>query len=131
MLEAKVVSVSVRCNWRTLYDTFWKPEAFPQWASGLSGTSLERKGDHWTAQGPGGPVRIRFTPRNPFGVMDHWVDPGDGAVIYVPLRIVGNREGAEVMLTLFRQPGMSDERFAEDEAWVRRDLLALKALAES
>jgi hypothetical protein len=34
------------------------------------------------------------------------------------------------MLTLFRQPSMSTEKFAQDEAWVRRDLGALKAFAE-
>lgn len=130
MLEAKIVSVSVRRNWRELYDEFWMPEAFPRWASGLSEASLERHGDHWTAQGPGGPVRIDFTPCNAFGVMDHRVLPAEGQPIHVPLRIVENQEGAEVMLTLYRQPGMTGEKFAEDEAWVRRDLLALKALAE-
>jgi hypothetical protein len=51
-------------------------------------------------------------------------------VVYVPLRIVENEEGSEVMLTLFRQPQMSDERFAEDQVWVRKDLARLKVLAE-
>jgi hypothetical protein len=32
-----------------------------------------------------------------------------------------------VALTLFRQPGMSDEQFAADADWVRRDLAALAA----
>ena len=40
------------------------------------------------------------------------------------------RQGAEVMLTLFRQPGMDDERFAADIRWVNRDLKALKRLIE-
>jgi hypothetical protein len=62
--------------------------------------------------------------------MDHWVDLGDGRIIDVPLRIIPNQDGSEVMLTLFRQPGVSTEKFAEDEAWVRRDFAALKASAE-
>ncbi|UYW25920.1 hypothetical protein OKC48_22015 [Methylorubrum extorquens] len=62
--------------------------------------------------------------------MDHWVDLGDGRVVYVPMRVIANGEGSEVMLTLFRQPDMSDEKLAEDEAWVRRDLASLKRLAE-
>jgi hypothetical protein len=60
--------------------------------------------------------------------MDHWVHLSDGQIIYVPLRIVENGSGAEVLLTLFRQPGMSDEQFAADADWVRRDLLALKSM---
>ena len=55
---------------------------------------------------------------------------GEGRVVYVPVRIVANQEGSVVMLTLFRQLHMSAGKFAEDEAWVRKDLASLKALAE-
>ena len=131
MLEAKTISVSINCNWRDLYEAFWKPETFPKWASGLSNTSIEKDGEEWKAIGPDGPIRIKFTDHNPFGVMDHWVDLGQGRVIYVPLRVVENDKGAEVLLTLFRQPEVTDRKFAEDEDWVKCDLLALKALAET
>ena len=131
MLDAKTISISIKTNWRELYERFWRPETFPQWASGLSDASLTQDGDRWTASGPDGPVNIRFSGHNAFGVMDHWVDLADGRIVYVPLRIIENGAGAEVMLTLFRQPGMDDEKFAGDEVWVERDLLALKRLAES
>jgi hypothetical protein len=39
--------------------------------------------------------------------------------------------GCELVLTLFRQPGMSDERFAADAQWVMRDLDAAKRLLEA
>ena len=130
MLQAKTISISINCNWRDLYEAFWKPETFPRWASGLSNSSLEKAGEDWKARGPEGPIRIKFTDYNPFGVMDHWVDLGQGRVIYVPLRVVENDKGAEVLLTLFRQPEVTDSKFAEDEDWVKRDLLALKALVE-
>ncbi len=44
------------------------------------------------------------------------------------MRIVANEEGAEVLFTLFRQSGMSDDKFAADAEWVVRDLIALKSL---
>src|SRR3546814_3233451 len=47
-----------------------------------------------------------------------------------PLRVIQNDGGAEVMLTLFRQPGMDAEKFAADARWIHRDLKALKALIE-
>ena len=60
--------------------------------------------------------------------MDHYVDVSIGPEIYIPLRIIPNGDGAEVLLTLFRQPGMSDAKFEADAEWVERDLLSLKAL---
>ena len=130
MLEAKTIGISIDRNWRELYELIWRPEDFPKWASGLSNSSLQSHGDEWTAEGPDGPIKITFTAHNELGVMDHWVDVGGGRIVYVPLRIVENENGAEVLLTLFRQPDMSDAKFAADQDWIGRDLLALKALAE-
>jgi hypothetical protein len=48
----------------------------------------------------------------------------------MPMRVFPNGEGTEVLITMFRQPGVSDEKFAEDTQWVRRDLEALKELLE-
>lgn len=128
MLESKTISISINRNWKKFYDDVWRPENFPKWASGLSKSSLTKDGETWKAEGPEGTVRILFTAHNAFGVMDHYVDAGNGTIIYVPLRIIQNGEGAEVLLTLFRQRDMSDEKFAADAEWVARDLLALKAL---
>ena len=130
MLDAKVVTCSVQRNAQELYEMLWRPENFTLWASGLSSSSLECDHEGWKAQGPEGPIRITFTEHNSLGVMDHWVDLGDGRIVYVPLRIIPNEDGSEVMLTLFRQSGMSTEKFTEDEAWVRRDLAALKSFSE-
>ena len=130
MLPARTYSVTIDHDWEALYETIWRPEFFPKWASGLAESGLRKEGEHWLADGPEGPIRIRFTPHNPYGVMDHHVDPGDGTEVYVPLRVVENGAGAEVMLTLFRQPNMDEERFAADIKWVNRDLKALKSLIE-
>jgi len=130
MLPARTFSVSIRMGWEAVYERIWQPEVFPTWAAGLSESDLRADGDHWLADGPDGPIRIRFTPHNAFGVMDHFVDTGEGGEIHVPLRVVANGNGAEVMLTLYRQSDMTDERFAADIKLVNRDLKALKQLIE-
>ncbi len=131
MLEARTISISIARPWDQVYEAIWRPESFPRWASGLSRAGLRREGDAWATEGPEGPVRIRFTGHNPFGVMDHQVELGDGQVVQVPMRVIANAEGAEVLITLFRQPGMTDEKFQADAAWIRRDLEALRAWLES
>lgn len=130
MLPARSFSISIDQPWQLLYERIWRPEFFPRWAAGLSESELRPVGDQWLADGPDGPIHIRFTPHNAFGVMDHYVDTGDGNEIYVPLRVVENGEGAEVILTLFRLPSMDDERFAADIKLINRDLKALKVLIE-
>ncbi|WP_380872331.1 polyketide cyclase [Sphingomonas sp. DBB INV C78] len=126
MLPSRTFSVSINREWRSLYDQIWRPEFFPKWASGLAQSELRKNDQGWLADGAEGTVRIRFTPYNDHGVMDHWVELDDGSEIYVPLRVIQNGSGAEVMLTLFRQPDMDDERFSADAKWVVRDLKRLK-----
>lgn len=131
MLPARTLSISIACNWRELYEKIWKPVIFPQWASGLAQSQLRQNGEYWTGQGAEGPIRIRCSGHNAFGVMDHWVEIESGGTVQVPLRIIENGDGAEVLLTLFRQPGMDEEGFENDAAWVRRDLEKLRHLVES
>lgn len=130
MLPARTYSVSIKRDWRALYEQIWRPDFFPKWAAGLSDSTLRQSGDIWLADGPDGPIRVRFTAHNDHGVMDHFVDTGNGEDIHIPLRVIQNHEGAEVMLTLFRQPDMDDEKFSADAKWIVRDLRALKALIE-
>jgi hypothetical protein len=128
MHEATTLSISIGRDWRELYDAIWRPEFFPRWASGLANADLRKDGGQWRAQGPEGPITIRFTDQNAYGVMDHYVDLGHGGTVYIPLRVLQNDAGAEVALTLFRQSDMSAEKFKADAQWVLRDLSALKGL---
>ncbi len=130
MFESRTISVTIDRNWKDLYEAFWRPEDFQKWASGLSNSLLTKDGDAWKAEGPEGSVRIRFTEHNDFGVMDHYVVANNSSEIYIPLRIVQNGYGAEVLLSLFRQSDMSDAKFMADAEWVERDLNTLKVLAE-
>jgi hypothetical protein len=129
-LEARIISISIRRDWRAVYDFAQRPENFARWASGAA-KSLRREGDDWVADGPEGRAALRFAPRNAFGVLDHTVILASGAEIQVPVRVVLNGGGCEVMFTLFRQPGMTDAVFARDGEWVAKDLAALKALLET
>jgi hypothetical protein len=47
------------------------------------------------------------------------------------MRVVPNGSGSEVIFILFRQPGISDARYAEDMKLVDRDLRTLKELLET
>jgi hypothetical protein len=129
LFETRPITVSIARSAAEVYAFAHPPETFPQWAAGL-GAGLTRHGDHWIAHGPDGDVRVRFSPENPYGVLDHWVTLPDGTELSIPLRVVANGDGAEVTLTLFRVPGMDDATFERDQGLVAQDLAKLKALLE-
>lgn len=129
LFEARPITVSIARPADQVYDFAHKPENFAKWAAGL-GAGLTRDGDRWIAHGPDGDVQVRFSPRNGYGVLDHWVTLPDGTEISIPLRVVANGDGAEVTLTLFRAPGMDTARFERDQDLVTRDLATLKGLLE-
>ena len=126
---SRTVSVSIERGWREVYGFLAVPSNFAPWAAGL-GAGLEPQGDEWTARGPDGPIRIRFTPPNELGVLDHRVTAASGAETLNPMRVMANGTGSEVAFTLFCPSGMSAAAFDADAAAVARDLQALKALLE-
>ena len=128
-MPAKIVHVSIDRHWQEVYGFAGRPENMPLWASGLA-SGLEQDGEDWIAKGVLGTVRVSFTPRNDFGVIDHRVSVESGLEVYNALRVVPNGEGCEIMFTLLKLPGMTDEQFAADAEHVLKDLNTLKALME-
>jgi hypothetical protein len=105
------------------------PERLPHWATAFC-KSVCRAGDDWLVETTDGEMKVRFVAPNEFGVADHVATLPTGETVNVPLRVIANGSGSEVLFTLFQQPGMSDEQFKRDAAMVRRDLETLKGLLE-
>jgi hypothetical protein len=124
------ISVSVERPPAEVYLFAAEPENLPRWAKGLSG-SIEKVGGEWIASSPMGKVRVRFVERNALGVLDHDVLLESGTSVHNPMRVVANGDGSEVIFTLFRRSGMTDDEFAADAQAVERDLSALKSLLEA
>ncbi|MCP8893668.1 SRPBCC family protein [Shinella daejeonensis] len=130
IMPARIIHRTIARDWRDVYAFASRPENMPAWASGLA-AGLTRNGDEWIADGgPIGAVRVRFAPDNDFGVIDHRVTLPDGGIVENALRVVPNGDGAEVMFTLLKQPGMDEAAFEADAAHVARDLDALASLLE-
>jgi len=130
LFEPRIISVSIARDPREVYAFVSNPANLPRWASGI-GSSIEQIKGEWSAQTPNGPVKVRFAPRNDLGVLDHYVTVAPGVEIYIPMRVVPNGSGSELIFTLFRQPDMTDEKFREDADWVLRDLTRLKDIFET
>ncbi len=128
--QVEIIHTTITRPWRDVYEFARQPRNMARWAAGLA-AGLRQDGDEWIGDGgPLGDIRVRFTPPNGFGVIDHDVTLPGGLTVHNALRVVPNGSGAEVMFTLIRQPEMDDAMFETDAAAVRRDLAALKSLLE-
>jgi hypothetical protein len=129
LLEVRHISVSIARAPEDVYSFASKVENVPRWASGL-GSAVRNVNRDWVVDGPLGQVKVRFVEPNDLGILDHDVTLASGVTIHNPLRVVPNGTGSEVTFTVFRQPGMSEQQFAEDAKAVERDLKVLKDLLE-
>ena len=102
----------------------------PAWASGI-GDTIEFVDGEWVVDSPGGRLEIAFASPNPYGVLDHVVTMNTGERFYNPMRVIESGEGSEVVFSLYRVPGVSDEEYETDAATIAKDLATLKRLLES
>ena len=112
-----------------VYEYAVDPANVPEWAPGL-GSAVEDVQGWWFVETPMGRVGLAFVERNQFGVLDHEVTLPSGEVIHNPMRVIPDGDGCEVVFTVRRRPGMSDEEFASDAEAVAADLARLKRIME-
>jgi len=127
---AKTISIAISRPPAVVYAFAANARNLPKWATGLSGALIKRAGDQWLADSPMGQVRIKFAPKNSFGILDHEVTTEGGSTFYNPMRVQPNGEGSEVMFTLYRLPKVSAIAYAKDAKHIRNDLRRLKSLLE-
>jgi hypothetical protein len=128
-VESRTITVRIDRPFDKVYEFLVDPANWNQWAFGL-GRNIRRSQDGWIADSDGGVASVQFTPRNSFGVVDHTVIRPSGQRVYVPMRLIANSSGCELLFTLLREPNMSDAQFASDAGFVQRDLNGLKRLLE-
>ena len=124
---AKHISVSINRSAAQVYEFASNPENLPKWAAGLSG-SIKKIDEDWIAESPMGTVKVKFAEKNKFGVLDHDVILPSGVKVHNPMRVFPNNDGSELVFTLYRRPGVSDQEFAARCRSGRKGLSKIKDL---
>ena len=128
--ETRHLTVSIDRPAGRVYAYVRDPAHLPAWAAGLA-AGIRRERGEWVADSPMGPVLVRFVPVNEYGVLDHDVVLPDGTTTTNPVRVLADGAGSEVVFTVRRPPGMTDDEWAADTAAVAADLETLKRLLEA
>lgn len=129
-MKSETLNIYIDRSWQEVYEFVSDLMNFPKWAKTFCRSVKKQDNTWYEIETPQGLVRFRITPRNEFGVVDHYLISPKGAEVYVPMRVVKNGTGCEMIFTLFQQPGMTDEQFASDRALVEKDLATLKKQME-
>jgi hypothetical protein len=127
--ESRHISEWIDRRPQEVYDYAADPANLPQWAPGL-GSSVEKVDGRWYVETSEGRVGFAFVQRNEYGVLDHYVTMPSGEIVYNPMRVIADGSSCEVVFTLRRRPGLSDEDFRADTDAVAADLTRLKRVLE-
>lgn len=128
-MESQHLSVHIRRSVDAVYDYASDPANLPEWAEGLA-SGIENVNGDWVSDSPMGKVIVDMIEPNALGVLDHWVTTPEGDAFYNPMRVIEADGGCEVIFTLRRQPGMSDDAFEADAIAITTDLATLKGILE-
>jgi len=129
-VKTRLLSITIDASPERVYAFTADPLNLPKWAAGL-GRSISKIDGRWMVETPNGVVTVDFAPKNALGVLDHTVTLPDGTRVYLPIRVVANGSGSELVFTLFQTPQMSDAEFERDAGMVAADLRRLKKLLEA
>ena len=124
-MKSKTLTILINCQLKKVYEFVSNMENMPKWAKTFC-RSIKKSVGEWIIETSQGSMKIKIAPKNDFGILDHTVIPAPGVEVFVPMRVVPNTSGSEVVFTLFQQPGMSEENFARDQGMVEQDLATLK-----
>jgi hypothetical protein len=132
MFASEVIKVPIARPYAEVYEFLADPLNFKRWAANPDSEMEPLEGGDWLVELPAGRMAIRFAPRNTFGVLDYQVfPPGQNGGSVVPVRLIANGGGCELVLVWMQRPGIPPERFDSDIEWVRSDLTRLKTLLEA
>lgn len=126
----KNISISIDKPVGKVYQFASNPESFPVWVEFIKSMRKEAR-DIWFAETDLGNIKIEFTPKNEFGIIDHLVTLPDGSTTNNPMRVIENGKGSELVFTLFWMPSRTVEEFNQDAKLVENDLKKIKQILEA
>ena len=112
LLKSRTLIVSINCDSKKVYEFVTDLTNLPQWAKTFC-RSIRRVKSQWIIETAQGPCKIRIAKKNDLGVLDHYLTPSRGSEVFVPMRVVPNGSGSEVVFTVFQQPGIREHRLAD------------------
>jgi len=135
VMETHAGKVSIDAPFEEVARLVADPARAHEWGTEFFSGPLRRAdSDEWVAPVPmmGGEIRYRHEADVERGMVDVYLaPPGSDFGPPLPMRVVPNGDGADVIVVLARMPGTSTERWEQHLRDLERELETLKSLAEN
>jgi len=130
MRQSHLIQFSIARPVEEVYAFLADPLNYPRWAA-VDGGITQIRQNEWLTRTAFGDRIVRFTEPNPYGILDHAVYAHGEDPVTMPMRVVANGDGTELMFLFYRRDDMNDEQFKSTVEWVTTDLLTLQSLLET
>jgi RNA recognition motif-containing protein len=127
--RSKTLALTVACDATTVFNFVANPENLARWNRAFC-RSLQRDGDGWRMETARGRVSLRFLRDDRAGILDQVISWPDGLEQLVPLRVIPNGAGSEVLMTVQQIPGLPDSDFQKQLSRADQGLRDLKRSLE-
>ncbi|HEC19792.1 MAG TPA: hypothetical protein ENI97_10685 [Gammaproteobacteria bacterium] len=130
IFESKTLTVEIDAPYEKVMMDLADPMTHPEWAKEFfAGPAKKSEYGYVLAPVPmmGGTIKFKIESDIALGLLDLYLAPPDsdyGAPLQV--RVIRNGDGANVLWTLFRFPGLSDSNWKDGLISMSKELLELK-----
>lgn len=132
MRNSRTFSIPIARPVDEVYAFLLEPTNFTKWVFVGHSRMRRLKDRDWEVETTVGRRILRFPERMPHGVLDHFALLSEDAEPHpIPMRVVANGDGTELIYTSFQREGQTDEQWNSMLEWVTTDLMTLKALLEA
>jgi hypothetical protein len=134
IFQTKTLTISIDAPFTKVATDLADPATHPEWAKEFFSGAAKRteSGEvHVSVPMMGGVVRFKIEADTKRGVLDLFLAPeGVDFGAPLPVRLIKNGDGVDVLWTLTRVPGTPDSAWEHGLASMEKELLALKARHE-
>lgn len=131
MYNSRTVAIAIDRPVDDVFEFLIEPTNFAKWAFVGYAQMRHLRDRDWVVETSVGQRILRFPARNAYGILDHYALLSDGAEPHpIPMRVVANGDGTELIYTFYQRPGMSEVEWTSLIEWVSTDLMTLKSLLE-
>ncbi len=134
-MTTETLTVTIDASADAVSKDLANPATHPEWATDFfAGPATAGNDDTWTVNVPmmGGEVAMKVDADVANGRIDLYLAPlGAPFGPPLPVRVIPNGDGCDVLFTLARFPGQPDAAWSDGLASMQRELIALKSRHET